>query len=92
MSYEHCDKHDVDATNGCRKCIEADYGVAYQKRIDEGAEGVDCGLCGREVDEGFVPEDGSEDEDTKAFLIEHGLCLDCAYRASQFVLAWRGAR
>jgi predicted amidophosphoribosyltransferase len=43
MSYEHCEIHDCDATNGCDRCAQD------QRRRD--ADGI-CFACGRAIPRG----------------------------------------
>ena len=88
MSYEHCETHDTDATNGCRACVLAalteEWGWKYQKTVDDGEEGVICGICGNEVSEGFVG--------TREFWGDPGdppgICLSCGHDFSAFFFAW----
>lgn len=37
MSYEHCDKHDEDATNGCKECMREAETLAILDAFDEWA-------------------------------------------------------
>lgn len=46
MSYSHCDKHDVEATNGCEACAEDDECSAMA--IQDALEEVGAVWCGPE--------------------------------------------
>lgn len=75
MSYEHCNKHDVDATNGCPECVDEEFGFEFQTSVDKGREDVRCGICYGEVDHGVVTN-------TDAQL---GVHTDCVLRVYEYL-------
>lgn len=43
MSYEHCDKHDVDATNGCSRCLQEEQAAC--KHVKVSCNECDLSFC-----------------------------------------------
>ena len=52
MSYEHCERHDRDATNGCETCADE----AYAMRVVEKSP-LACVFCGQEPGIAVVRQD-----------------------------------
>lgn len=46
MSYEHCDKHDQDATNGCTACMAEDARCQHNTQVRIALIAHWCANCG----------------------------------------------